>query len=92
LPAGAARALGAASVVLTGDAATESASKSQDLRQFGKLNFAVDAYADPKVRRFYENLAGGEHIAEALAHSKTAVLEQFGPPASASVAAFQLVG
>jgi CHAT domain-containing protein len=172
----AAHSLGAASVILTGDAATESALKAQDLRQFGMLHFAVHAYADPKfperaaivllndqsgsqdgllqpreisqfrlqagavvlsacdravgptlgqegvlniarafllagaqsvvmtlwsvsdatsaalMRRFYENLAGGETVADALTRSKTAVLEQFGPPASASVAAFQLVG
>ena len=42
------RMLGPQSVVLTGDRATESALKAQELRQFGILHFAVHAFADPK--------------------------------------------
>ncbi|MEO7275271.1 MAG: CHAT domain-containing protein [Vicinamibacterales bacterium] len=44
----AARALGSDSVVLTGDAATEAALKSQDLSRFGILHFAAHPFADPK--------------------------------------------
>ena len=42
------RMLGPRSVLLSGDRATESALKAQDLRQFGILHFAVHAFADPK--------------------------------------------
>ena len=44
------------------------------------------------MRRFYENIAAGEDVAQALAGSKSTVLEQFGTAALPSVAAFQLVG
>jgi CHAT domain-containing protein len=44
----AARLLGPASVVLTGDQATESALKAQNLSAFEILHFAVHAFADPK--------------------------------------------
>lgn len=44
----AARALGSNSVTLTGDRATESAFKAQDLRKFAIVHFAVHAVADPK--------------------------------------------
>ena len=172
----AARLLGPSSVVLTGDQATESALKAQNLGNFEILHFAVHAFADPKfperaalvllndaatgddgllqpreighftlnarvvvlsacdtavgptlgqegvlniarafllagaqsvittlwavsdatsmalMRRFYENVSAGQDIAEALTHSKQAVIEQFGPAALPTVAAFQLVG
>jgi CHAT domain-containing protein len=44
----AARLLGASSVVLTGEQATESALKAQNLGSFEILHFAVHAFADPK--------------------------------------------
>lgn len=44
----AARLLGPGSVVLTGEEATESALKAQDLGSFGILHFAAHAFADPK--------------------------------------------
>jgi hypothetical protein len=44
------------------------------------------------MRRFYENLAGGEDVASSLARSKATVLEQLGEDARATVAAFQLIG
>ena len=172
----AARLLGPSSVVLTGDQATESALKAQNLGNFEILHFAVHAFADPKfperaalvllndaaagddgllqpreigqfrlnasvvvlsacdtavgptlgqegvlniarafllagaqsvittlwavsdatsmalMRRFYENISAGQDVAEALTRSKQAVIEQFGPAALPTVAAFQLVG
>lgn len=44
----AARLLGQRSVALTGDLATESGVKAQDLRSFGMLHFAAHAFAEPK--------------------------------------------
>jgi hypothetical protein len=44
------------------------------------------------MRRFYENLAAGQDVAEALTRSKATVIEQFGSDARATVAAFQIVG
>ena len=44
----ASRMLGPRSIVLSGDQATESALKAQDLGRFGILHFAVHAFADPK--------------------------------------------
>lgn len=44
----AAQLLGASSVVLTGDRATESALKAQNLSTFEVLHFAVHAFAEPK--------------------------------------------
>jgi CHAT domain-containing protein len=44
----AAQLLGANSIVLTGDRATESALKAQDLGTFEVLHFAVHAFAEPK--------------------------------------------
>jgi CHAT domain-containing protein/tetratricopeptide (TPR) repeat protein len=172
----AARLLGPRSVVLTGDEATESGVKAQNLQDFGILHFAVHAFADPKVperaavvllndpgagedgllqpreigqfrlaagvvvlsacdtaigptlgqegilniarafllagaqsvittlwavsdatstalmRRFYENMAAGHDVAEALMRSKSTVMEQFGSRALPTVAAFQIVG
>ena len=51
-----------------------------------------DATSTAVMRRFYENLAAGRDVAEALARSKAAVIEQFGDDALATVAAFQIVG
>jgi CHAT domain-containing protein len=51
-----------------------------------------DATSTALMRRFYENLAGGESVATALARSKATVLEQFGDDARSTVAAFQLIG
>ena len=44
------------------------------------------------MRRFYENLATGDDVAAALARAKATVVEQFGPEARATTAAFQIVG
>ena len=172
----AARLVGPGNVVLTGDQATESALKTQNLGNFNILHFAVHAFTDPKfperaalvllndaaagddgllqpreiaqfrlnasvvvlsacdtavgptlgqegvlniarafllagaqsvvttlwavsdsvsmalMRRFYENLSAGQDVAEALTRSKRAVIEQFGPDALPTVAAFQVVG
>ncbi len=51
-----------------------------------------DATSTALMRHFYENLTAGRDVAEALARAKDAVAEQLGADASASVAAFQLVG
>jgi CHAT domain-containing protein len=51
-----------------------------------------DATSTAVMRRFYENLAAGQDIAEALTRSKAAVIEQFGSDALATVAAFQIIG
>jgi CHAT domain-containing protein len=51
-----------------------------------------DAMSTALMRRFYENISVGQDIAEALTRSKRAVLEQFGPDALPTVAAFQVVG
>jgi CHAT domain-containing protein len=172
----AARLLGPRSVVLTGDQATESGVKAQNLGSFGILHFAVHAFADPKfperaaivllndaaagddgllqareigqlrlnagvvvlsacdtsvgaalgqegilnlarafllagaqsvittlwavsdatstalMRRFYENIAAGQDVAEALMQGKSAIIERFGTAALPTVAAFQIVG
>lgn len=172
----AARLLGPRSVVLTGDLATESGVKAQNLGSFGILHFAVHAFADPKfperaaivllndtaagddgllqareigqlrlnagavvlsacdtsvgptlgqegilnlarafllagaqsvittlwavsdatstalMRHFYENIAAGQDIAEALMQSKNAVIDRFGSAALPTVSAFQVVG
>jgi len=172
----AARALGSNSVTLTGDRATESAFKGQDLRKFEIVHFAVHAVADPKfperaalvllndpaadedgllqpreiarlqlsnavvvlsacdtsvgptigqegvqnlarafllagaqsvvttlwsvsdavsmtlMRGFYENVTGGQDIAQALTNAKGVVLNRFGPDALSTVSAFQVVG
>lgn len=172
----AARLLGPTSVVFTGDQATESAVKAQNLGDFDFFHFAVHAFADPKfpdraalvllndstagddgllqpreigqfrlnagvvilsacdtavgptlgqegvlniarafllagaksvittlwavsdatatavMRRFYENVAAGQDVAEALTRSKASVIEQFGSDARSTVAAFQIIG
>jgi len=172
----AARLLGPTSVVFTGDQATESAVKAQNLDDFDVFHFAVHAFADPKfperaalvllndptagddgllqpreigqfrlnagvvvlsacdtavgptlgqegvlniarafllagarsvittlwavsdatatavMRQFYENIAGGQDVAEALTRSKAKVIEQFGSDALATVSAFQIIG
>ena len=172
----AANLLGPSSLVFTGDQATESAVKAQNLKQFGILHFAVHAFADPTypgraalvlasdsmgrddgllqpreigrfelnagvvvlsacdtavgptlgqegvlniarafllagsravittlwtvsdvtsatlMRRFYENLVVGYDVAESLMRGKARVLEQFGPDALSTVAAFQIIG
>jgi CHAT domain-containing protein len=44
------------------------------------------------MRRFYENLAAGDDVGSALARAKGTVVEQFGPDARATTAAFQIVG
>jgi CHAT domain-containing protein len=51
-----------------------------------------DTTSTALMRRFYENITAGQDIAEALMRSKATVLEQFGPKALPTVAAFQLVG
>ena len=51
-----------------------------------------DTTSTALMRRFYENLAAGQDVAEALTRSKATVIEQFGSDARATVAAFQLVG
>ncbi len=44
------------------------------------------------MRRFYENLVVGYDVVESLMRSKASVLEQFGPEALTTVAAFQIIG
>lgn len=172
----AAKLLGSGSVALTGEEATETRLKREDLQAFGILHFAAHAFADPKfperaavvllndpangedgllqpreigqlrlnagavvlsacdtavgatlgqegvlniarafllvgarsvvttlwavsdesstalMRRFYENIANGQDVAEALMGAKSAMLSQFGPNVLSSVAAFQIVG
>jgi CHAT domain-containing protein len=51
-----------------------------------------DATSTAVMRRFYENLAAGQDIAEALSQSKATVIERFGSDALATVAAFQIIG
>jgi len=51
-----------------------------------------DTTSTALMRRFYENLAAGQDVAEALTRSKATVIEQFGSDARATVVAFQLVG
>jgi CHAT domain-containing protein/tetratricopeptide (TPR) repeat protein len=51
-----------------------------------------DTTSTALMRRFYENLAAGQDVAEALTRSKATVIEQFGSDARATVAAFQIVG
>lgn len=51
-----------------------------------------DATSTALMRRFYENIAAGHDVAEALMLSKATVLEQFGSEALGTVAAFQIVG
>jgi CHAT domain-containing protein len=51
-----------------------------------------DATSTALMRQFYENIAEGQDIAEALARSKAAVLQQYGADARATVAAFQIIG
>ena len=51
----------------------------------------TDATSSALMRRFYENLAAGQDVAQALRGQERGV-EQFVPAALPSVAAFQLVG
>jgi CHAT domain-containing protein len=51
-----------------------------------------DATSTALMRRFYENIAAGHDVGEALMLSKAALLEQFGSDALGTVAAFQIVG
>lgn len=51
-----------------------------------------DATSTVVMRRFYENLAAGQDVAQALSASKATVIEQLGADAVATVAAFQVVG
>jgi CHAT domain-containing protein len=51
-----------------------------------------DATATAVMRRFYENLAAGQDVAQALAQSKATVVEQLGSDALATVSAFQIIG
>jgi CHAT domain-containing protein len=51
-----------------------------------------DTTSTALMRRFYENLAAGQDVAEALMRSKATVIEQFGSDALGTVTAFQLVG
>lgn len=44
------------------------------------------------MRAFYERLADGQSVAAALASAKAEVARRLGPPALATIAAFQLVG
>jgi CHAT domain-containing protein len=51
-----------------------------------------DATATAVMRQLYENMVGGQDVAEALKRSKATVIEQFGSDALATVAAFQIIG
>ena len=51
-----------------------------------------DATSTVVMRRLYENLAAGQDVAQALSHSKAAVVGELGPDSLPTVAAFQLVG
>jgi CHAT domain-containing protein len=51
-----------------------------------------DATSTALMRHFYENVAAGEDVAQALMRSKETVIERFGPAALPTVAAFQIVG
>jgi CHAT domain-containing protein len=51
-----------------------------------------DTMSGAVMRRFYEHLAAGQDVAEALSMAKRDVLDRFGPNALPTVAAFQLVG
>src|SRR5262249_2680783 len=51
-----------------------------------------DATSTALMQRFYQNMIEGQDIAQALARGKAATLQEFGPDALSTVAAFQLVG
>lgn len=51
-----------------------------------------DAHSAALMRQFYEHLARGDDVSEALRASKRAVVERFGPESVATAAAFQIVG
>jgi CHAT domain-containing protein len=51
-----------------------------------------DATSAALMRQFYEHLAQGDDVSEALRASKRAVVERFGPESVATTAAFQIVG
>ena len=51
-----------------------------------------DATATAVMRRFYENLAGGQDVAQALTLSKARVIEDLGSDALGTVSAFQIIG
>ena len=51
-----------------------------------------DATSVALMRQFYEYLAQGNDVSEALRASKRAVAERFGPESAATIAAFQIVG
>ena len=51
-----------------------------------------DATSAALMRQFYEHLARGDDVSEALRASKRSVIERFGPESLATTAAFQIVG
>jgi CHAT domain-containing protein len=51
-----------------------------------------DATSAALMTRFYENLAAGQGVTQALATAKRLVLQRFGPHTAPTLAAFQVVG
>jgi CHAT domain-containing protein/Tfp pilus assembly protein PilF len=51
-----------------------------------------DATSTALMTRFYENLASGRSVTQALATAKRAVFQRFGPQAAPTLAAFHIVG
>jgi len=51
-----------------------------------------DAVSMALMRSFYEHLAAGQDVAQALTEGKRAVLDRFGPDSLPTVSAFQVVG
>ena len=51
-----------------------------------------DATSAALMRQFYEHLARGDDVSEALRASKRSVVERFGPESLGTTAAFQIVG
>jgi len=51
-----------------------------------------DATSSALMARFYERLASGEDVGDAMTQAKKAVIQQFGVDALPTVAAFQIVG
>lgn len=51
-----------------------------------------DAASTALMTHFYENIAAGQDVAEALTHGKRTVVQDFGADAQPTVDAFQLVG
>src|SRR5262249_25360245 len=51
-----------------------------------------DATSSALMTRFYERLAAGEDVGDAMTKAKKAIIQEFGEKALPTVAAFQLVG